>query len=147
MRSGGSHLNRRDTGPAPDVARAERWKCFAAEQITVFEGYPPCTPRCLRPRPATSQTSARYGLHVGGRDDAYGDAPSVRDKIRLRGARGIRAVGNLRAGVLSIVFRSAAQGRFSIGTPIDGVQMRVVDEHAAEVPTGAPARYKSAGPT
>jgi long-chain acyl-CoA synthetase len=26
----------------------------------------------------------------------------------------------------------------SVGTPIDGVQMRVVDEHATEVPTGTP---------
>lgn len=34
----------------------------------------------------------------------------------------------------------------SIGRPIDGVQMRVVDEHAAEVPTGAPGEIQVRGP-
>jgi long-chain acyl-CoA synthetase len=34
----------------------------------------------------------------------------------------------------------------SIGTPIDGVQMRVVDEHATEVPTGTPGEIQVRGP-
>ena len=36
------------------------------------------------------------------------------------------------------------QGRF-VGTPIDGVQMRVVDAHATEVPTGAPGEIQVRG--
>ncbi len=34
----------------------------------------------------------------------------------------------------------------SIGTPIDGVRMRVVDEHATEVPTGTPGEIQVRGP-
>ena len=33
----------------------------------------------------------------------------------------------------------------SVGTPIDGVQMRVVDEHATEVPTGIPGEIQVRG--
>jgi long-chain acyl-CoA synthetase len=33
----------------------------------------------------------------------------------------------------------------SIGTPIDGVQMRVVNEHATEVPTGTPGEIQVRG--
>jgi long-chain acyl-CoA synthetase len=33
----------------------------------------------------------------------------------------------------------------SVGTPIDGVQMRVVDAHASEVPTGAPGEIQVRG--
>jgi len=33
----------------------------------------------------------------------------------------------------------------SVGTPIDGVRMRVVDEHAAEVPTGSPGEIQVRG--
>jgi long-chain acyl-CoA synthetase len=33
----------------------------------------------------------------------------------------------------------------SVGTPIDGVQMRVVDEHATEVPTGTPGEIQVRG--
>jgi long-chain acyl-CoA synthetase len=33
----------------------------------------------------------------------------------------------------------------SIGTPIDGVQMRVVDKHTTEVPTGTPGEIQIRG--
>jgi len=33
----------------------------------------------------------------------------------------------------------------SLGTPIDGVQMRVVDEHATEVPAGTPGEIQVRG--
>jgi long-chain acyl-CoA synthetase len=42
--------------------------------------------------------------------------------------------------------RPAAQRKLgSIGTPFDGVQMRVVDEHAAVVPTGTPGEIQVRG--
>jgi long-chain acyl-CoA synthetase len=40
---------------------------------------------------------------------------------------------------------AAARKPGSIGTPIDGVQMRVVDEHAIEVPIGAPGEIQIRG--
>jgi long-chain acyl-CoA synthetase len=33
----------------------------------------------------------------------------------------------------------------SVGTPIDGAQMRVIDEHATEVPTGTPGEIQVRG--
>ncbi|HEY2198030.1 MAG TPA: AMP-binding protein [Mycobacterium sp.] len=118
---------------------------LAAEQVTVFEGLP-----------------FMYAAMLAATAGHEPDLGSLRVCMSAGATMPVEMVGRFEdksdSAVLEGYGLSATSGpacfnRFaalrklgSIGTPIDGVQMRVVDEHAAEVPTGAPGEIQVRGP-
>jgi long-chain acyl-CoA synthetase len=129
--------------PAFDPDRA--LEMVAAERVTVFEGLPAMYPAMLR---ATAD-----------HDDL--DFGSLRVCISAGAAMPVEVLRRFEdtfdCAVLEVYglpetsgvacFNRPRETRKvgSIGTPIDGVRMRVVDEHATEVPTGTPGEIQVRG--
>jgi long-chain acyl-CoA synthetase len=128
--------------PRFDPGRA--LEMVAAERVTVFEGLPP-------------MYAAILGATAG--DDR--DFGSLRVCISAGAAIPVEALRRFEdesdctvlegygmpetSGPACFNHPAALHKPGSVGTPIDGVQMRVVDEHAAEVPTGTPGEIQVRG--
>jgi long-chain acyl-CoA synthetase len=118
---------------------------FAAEQVTVFEGLPFMYAAMLAATAGHEPDlgSLRVCMSAGATMPAemVGRFEDKSDSAVLEG------YGLSETSGPACFNRPAALRKVgSIGTPIDGVQMRVVDEHAAEVPTGAPGEIQVRGP-
>ncbi|HEY4796446.1 MAG TPA: AMP-binding protein, partial [Mycobacterium sp.] len=129
--------------PRFDPGRA--LEMFAAEQVTIFEGLP-----------------FMYAAMLAATAGHEPDLGSLRVCMSAGATMPVEMVGRFEDQSESAVLegyglsetsgpacfnRLAALRKVgSIGRPIDGVQMRVVDEHAAEVPTGAPGEIQVRGP-
>jgi long-chain acyl-CoA synthetase len=128
--------------PSFDPGRA--LEMVAAEQVTVFEGLPAMYAAILG-------VVARHDLDFG----------SLRVCISVGGAMPVEVLRKFEdefdcvvlegyglpetSGVACSNHPSAIRKVGSIGTPIDGVQMRVVDEHDTEVPTWTPGEIQIRG--
>jgi len=128
--------------PSFDANRA--LEMVAAERVTVFEGSP-------------SMCTAMLGA-VAGHNLEYG---SLRVCISVGAAMQSEVLRKFEDEFHCVVLESyglpetsgvacsnhpnAIRKVGSIGTPIDGVQMRVVNEHATEVPTGTPGEIQVRG--
>ncbi|MDT5085741.1 MAG: long-chain acyl-CoA synthetase [Mycobacterium sp.] len=118
---------------------------FAAEQVTVFEGLPFMYDAMLAATAGHEpdfgslrvcmSTGATMPAEMLGRFEDKSDS-AVLEGYGLSETSGPACFNRL----------AALRKVGSIGTPIDGVQMRVVDEHAAEVPTGASGEIQVRGP-
>jgi long-chain acyl-CoA synthetase len=128
--------------PSFDPGRA--LEMVAAEQVTVFEGLPAMYTAIL-------EAVADHDLDFG----------SLRVCISLGAAMPVELLRRFEdkfdcavlegyglpetSGVACSNHPGAIRKAGSIGTPIDGVQMRVVDGHATEVPTGTPGEIQVRG--
>lgn len=128
--------------PSFDPGRA--LEMVAAEHVTVFEGLPAMYAAIL-------EAAADHDLDFG----------SLRVCISVGAAMPVEVLGRFEeefdcvvlesyglpetSGVACSSRPSAIRKAGSIGTPIDGVQMRVVDEHATEVPIGTPGEIQVRG--
>jgi long-chain acyl-CoA synthetase len=128
--------------PSFDPGRA--LEMAAAEQVTVFEGLPQMYTAIL-------EAVADHDLDFG----------SLRVCISVGAAMPVEVLRRFEdkfdcavlegyglpetSGVACSNHPNAIRKVGSIGTPIDGVQMRVVDEHATEVPTGTPGEIQVRG--
>ncbi len=128
--------------PSFDPGRA--LEMVAAERVTVFEGLP-----------------AMYAAILGGVAGHDLDFGSLRLCISVGAAMPAEVLHRFEdefdctvlegyglpetSGVACSNRPSAIRKVGSIGTPIDGVQMRVVDEHATEVPAGTPGEIQVRG--
>jgi long-chain acyl-CoA synthetase len=129
--------------PRFDPGRA--LEMFAAEQVTVFVGLP-------------FMYAAMLGA-TAGREPNFG---SLRVCISAGAAMPVEVLRRFEdksdctvlegyglsetSGPACFNHPAAPRKVGSIGTPIDGVQMRVVDEDATEVPTGTPGKIQVRGP-
>jgi long-chain acyl-CoA synthetase len=128
----------------PNFDPGRALEMVAAEQVTVFEGQPDmCT--------AILDAVADHDLDFG----------SLRVCISLGSAMPVEVLHRFEDTFDCVVLEGyglpetsglacsnhprATRKVGSIGTPIDGVQMRVVDEHAIEVPTGTPGEIQVRG--
>jgi long-chain acyl-CoA synthetase len=118
---------------------------FAAERITVFEGL-----------------SHMYAAMLGATAGHDPDVGSLRVCISPGAAMPVEVLRRFEgkfdctvlegyglpetSGPACFNHPAALRKVGSIGTPIDGVQMRVVDEHATEVPTATPGEIQVRGP-
>ena len=129
--------------PAFDPGRA--LKAFAAEQVTVFEGLPFMYPAILA---ATAGHEPDFGsLRVCMSAGATMPVEMVRRFENTSDCTVLEGYGLSETSGPACFNRPAAPRKVgSVGTPIDGVQMRVVDEHATEVPTGTPGEIQVRGP-
>ncbi len=128
--------------PSFDPGRA--LEMVAAERVTVFEGLP-----------------AMYAAIVGAVAGHDLDFSSLRVCISVGAAMPVDVLRRFEDEFDCVVLEgyglpetsgaacsnhpNAIRKVGSIGTPIDGVQMRVVDEHATEVPTGTPGEFHVRG--
>jgi long-chain acyl-CoA synthetase len=128
--------------PSFDPGRA--LEMVAAERVTVFEGLP-----------------AMYASILGAAADHDLDFGSLRVCISVGATMPAEVLRRFEyefdcvvlegyglpetSGVACSNHPGAIRKVGSIGTPIDGVQMRVVDEHATEVPTGTPGEIQIRG--
>jgi long-chain acyl-CoA synthetase len=128
--------------PRFDPGRA--LEMVAAERVTVFEGLP-----------------AMYAAILGAVAGHELDFGSLRVCISVGAAMPVEVLRGFEdefhcvvlegyglpetSGVACSHHPGAMRKVGSIGTPIDGVQMRVVDEHATEVPTGTPGEIQVRG--
>jgi long-chain acyl-CoA synthetase len=128
--------------PTFDPGRA--LEMFAAEQVTVFEGLPFMYAAMLA---ATAGHEPELGsLRVCMSAGATMPAEMVGRFEDKSDSAVLEGYGLSETSGPTCFNRLAARKLGSVGTPIDGVQMRVVDEHAAEVPTGAPGEIQVRGP-
>ena len=129
--------------PTFDPGRA--LETFAAEQVTVFEGLPFMYAAMLA---ATAGHEPDFGsLRVCMSAGATMPVEMVRRFENTSDCTVLEGYGLSETSGPACFNRPAAQRKVgSIGTPIDGVQMRVVDEHATEVPTGTPGEIQVRGP-
>jgi long-chain acyl-CoA synthetase len=119
-------------------------KTIAAEGVTVFEGTPTMYAAMLDviSRRDLSFRSLRVAISCG----AAMPSDVVRRFEEKFGCVVLEGYGLCEtSAVVCSNHRGAARKPGSIGTPIDGVQMRVVDEHGSEVPTGATGRIQVRG--
>ncbi len=116
----------------------------AAERVTVFEGFAPMFAAMLR---ATAAHDLDFGsLRVCISAGAAMPAEVLRqfeDKFNCTVLEGYGLPET--SGPACFNRPNAVRKVGSVGTPIDGVQMRVVDAHATEVPTGAPGEIQVRG--
>ena len=128
--------------PSFDANRA--LEMVAAERVTVFEGSP-----------------AMYTAILGAVAGHNLDFGSLRVCISVGAAMQVEVLRKFEDEFQCVVLESyglpetsgvacsnhpnAIRKVGSIGTPIDGVQMRVVNEHATEVPTGTPGKIQVRG--
>jgi long-chain acyl-CoA synthetase len=128
--------------PSFDPGRA--LEMVAAERVTVFEGLP-----------------AMYAAILGAVTGHDLDFGSLRVCISVGAAMPVEMLHRFEeefdcvvlegyglpetSGVACSNHPGAIRKVGSIGTPIDGVQMRLVDEHATEVPTGTPGEIQVRG--
>ena len=118
---------------------------FAAERVTAFEGLPFMYAAMLA---ATAGHEPDFGsLRVCMSAGATMPVEMVRRFENTSDCTVLEGYGLSETSGPACFNRPAAPRKVgSIGTPIDGVQMRVVDEHATEVPTGTPGEIQVRGP-
>ena len=118
---------------------------FAAEQVTAFEGLPFMYAAMLA---ASAGHEPDFGsLRVCMSAGATMPVEMVRRFENTSDCTVLEGYGLSETSGPACFNRPAAARKVgSIGTPIDGVQMRVVDEHATEVPTGTPGEIQVRGP-
>jgi len=118
---------------------------FAAEQVTAFEGLPFMYAAMLA---ASAGREPDFGsLRVCMSAGATMPVEMVRRFENTSDCTVLEGYGLSETSGPACFNRPAAARKVgSIGTPIDGVQMRVVDEHATEVPTGTPGEIQVRGP-
>jgi long-chain acyl-CoA synthetase len=129
--------------PKFDPGRA--LEMIAAERVTVFEGLTPMYAAMLG---ATASNDLNFGsLRVC--ISAGSGAMPVEVLRRFEDKSGctvLEGYGRSETSGPACFNRPAARRKLgSIGTPIDGVQMRVVDKHATEVPAGTPGEIQVRG--
>jgi len=128
--------------PSFDPGRA--LETVAAERVTVFEGLP-----------------SMYAAMLGAKAGHEPDSGSLRVCISAGAVMPVEVLSRFEdqfdctvlegyglsetSGPTCFNHPAALRKVGSIGTPIDGVQMRVVDEHATEVPTGTPGQIQIRG--
>jgi long-chain acyl-CoA synthetase len=128
--------------PRFDPGRA--LEMVAAERVTVFEGVP-----------------AMYAAMLGANAGHELNSGSLRVCISAGAAMPVKVLHRFEdksdctvlegygrpetSGPACFNHPGAVRKVGSVGTPIDGVQMRVVDEHASEVPTGMPGEIQVRG--
>jgi long-chain acyl-CoA synthetase len=128
--------------PTFDPGRA--LEMVAAERVTVFEGLPPMYAAMLG-------ASARHDPKVGSLRACISAGAAMPMEV-LRRFEGkfdcmvLEGYGMPETSGPVCFNHPAALRKFgSIGTPIDGARMRVVDEHATDVPTGTPGEIQVRG--
>jgi long-chain acyl-CoA synthetase len=116
----------------------------AAERVTVFEGLPPMFAAMLG---ATAGHDPNFGsLRVCVSAGAAMPVEVLRRFEDKSDCTVLEGYGLPETSGPACFNRPGAVRKVgSVGTPIDGVQMRVVDEHATEVPTGAPGEIQVRG--
>jgi long-chain acyl-CoA synthetase len=117
---------------------------IARDRVTVFEGVPTMFSRMLD-APGTEGfdvTPLRLCLSGG----AAMPVPVMRafEQTFGRGAGGLRAVGDLAGGLVQPSARQHEPG--SIGTPVRGVEVRLVDDGGRDVPRGEVGEIAVHGP-
>jgi long-chain acyl-CoA synthetase len=128
----------------PRFDPAKALEMMAAEHVTVFEGVPTMYAAMLA-------VGDRYDLDLSSlRVCVSGGAPMPVDVLRRFedrfGCAVLEGYGLSETSPVACFNHPGAVRKVgSIGTPIDGVQMRVVDEHGAEVPTGTPGEIQIRG--
>jgi long-chain acyl-CoA synthetase len=129
--------------PTFDPGRA--LEMFAAEQVTIFEGLPFMYAAMLA---ATAGHEPDFGaLRVCISTGATMPVEMLRRFENTSDSAVLEGYGLSETSGPACFNRPAALRKAgSVGTPIDGVQMRVVDEHAAEVPIGTPGQIQVRGP-
>jgi long-chain acyl-CoA synthetase len=129
--------------PTFDPGRA--LEMFAAEQVTIFEGLPSMYAAMLA---ATAGHEPDFGaLRVCISTGATMPVEMLRRFENTSDSAVLEGYGLSETSGPACFNRPAALRKAgSVGTPIDGVQMRVVDEHAAEVPIGTPGEIQVRGP-
>jgi long-chain acyl-CoA synthetase len=118
---------------------------FAAEQVTAFEGLPFMYAAMLA---ASAGHEPDFGsLRVCMSAGATMPVEMVRRFENTSDCTVLEGYGMSETSGPACFNRPAAPRKVgSIGTPIDGVQMPVVDKHATEVPTGTPGEIQVRGP-
>ena len=112
-----------------------RSRSSSATGVTIFQGVPTMYNAMLHSRERRQRrhlVAAR--LHVGRLGDARGADAQLRGGVRLQGPRGLRPVGDLTGRLLQPP-RQRAQARLD-RHPIEGVEMKVVDDDGNEVDQG-----------
>jgi long-chain acyl-CoA synthetase len=116
----------------------------AAERVTVFEGLPQMCAAIL-------QAAARHDLDFGSLRVCISAGETMPAEVLHRfedtfDCAVLEAYGLPEtSGAMCSHYPGAARKVGSIGVPIDGVQMRVVDAHATEAPTGTPGEIQVRG--
>ncbi|HXO82232.1 MAG TPA: AMP-binding protein [Mycobacterium sp.] len=129
----------------PEFEPGSALELFAAEQVTVFEGSPDMYDAMLA-------TTAGHQPDFGSLRVCISAGPTMPvEKLRrfedTSDCTVLEGYGLSETSGPACFNRPNAPRKIgSIGTPIDGVQMRVVDEHATEVPTGTPGEIQVRGP-
>jgi long-chain acyl-CoA synthetase len=128
--------------PRFDPGRA--LKMVADERVTVFEGLPSMYAAMLR---ATADNDPNCGsLRVCISAGATMPVEVLRRFEEKFGCAILEGYGLPESsGAACFNHPGAVRKVGSVGTPIDGVQMRVVDAHASEVPTGTPGEIQIRG--
>jgi long-chain acyl-CoA synthetase len=128
--------------PSFDPGRA--LEMVAAERVTVFAGLPAMYAAILDAVAAHNLDfgSLRVCISVGAAMPAE-VLCRFEDELDCTVLEGYGLTET--SGVACSNHPSAVRKVGSIGTPIDGVQMRVVDEHATEVPNGTPGEIQVCG--
>jgi long-chain acyl-CoA synthetase len=129
--------------PTFDPGRA--LEMFTAEQVTVFEGLPFMYAAMLA---ATAGHEPDFGaLRVCISTGATMPVEMLRRFENTSDSAVLEGYGLSETSGPACFNRLAALRKVgSIGTPIDGVQMRVVNKHATEVPTGTSGEIQVRGP-
>jgi long-chain acyl-CoA synthetase len=116
----------------------------AAERVTVYQG-PPSTYAELLGAVAGDEPESG-SLRVCTSAGAAMPVEVLRRFEDTFGGTVIEGYGLVEtSGVACVNHPGAVRKPGSIGTPIDGVQMRVVDKHTTEVPTGTPGEIQIRG--
>ena len=104
------------------------------DKVTVFEGVPTMFSAMLHSDKATT-TSRRCASARSGGSAMPGEVlRELRGEVRRDGARGLRPVGDLAGRDVQPPAEKSKEG--SIGIPIDGVELRLVDDDRNEVGEG-----------
>ena len=128
--------------PSFDANRA--LEMVAAEQVTVFEGSPAMYTAILG-------AVAGHNLDFGSLRVCISMGAAMQEEVLRKFEDEFHCVVlesyglPETSGVACSNHPNAIRKVGSIGTPIDGVQMRVVNEHATEVPTGTPGEIQVRG--
>ncbi len=119
-------------------------KTIAAERVTIFAGEPARYAAILA---AAAHRDPDFGsLRVCISAGAAMPAQVLRGFENLSGSPVLQGYGMPEtSGPVCFTHPAMPRKAGSIGTPIDGVQVRVVDEHCAAVPTGTPGEIHVRG--
>ena len=118
----------------PRFGPARRARDPAARSGHDLRGVPTMYSALLHCRRAMSSTPLATALRVGRRRAARRGPSRLRGRVRLQGARGLRPLGDVAGGLVQSPRPERKVG--SIGTPIEGVEMKVVDDEGHELPHG-----------